>query len=158
MSVKQLSLMCLVWPDDKPDEHGVEVEIDNDKTVAALREFIREKHPHRLYDVTARDLVLWKCSGLPDDNLEQTLKTIQFDGSDTRLVRLTEAQQRISQIFGDEDLSKEPIHILAEVPDRGGCQCPCCLMLKGLKLSQIRKRAMKLAHWRRICVRHVLIL
>ena len=99
MSVKQLSLMCLVWPDDKPDEHGVEVEIDNDKTVAALREFIREKHPHRLYDVTARDLVLWKCSGLPDDNLEQTLKTIQFDGSDTRLVRLTEAQQQISQFF-----------------------------------------------------------
>lgn len=99
MSVKQLSLMCLVWPDDKPDEHGVEVEIDNDKTVAVLKEFIREKHPHRLHDVAARDLVLWRCSGLPDDNLEQTLKTIQFNGSDTRLVRLTEAQQQISQFF-----------------------------------------------------------
>lgn len=48
----------------------------------------------------ARDLVLWKCSGLSDDdNLEQTLKTLQFDGSDNHLVRLTSARRRISQIF-----------------------------------------------------------
>ena len=72
--------------------------------------------------VTACNLILWKCSSLPDDdNFEQTLKTIRFNGSDVRLVRLNKARQRISQLFGDEDSSKEPIHILVEVPTLGEC-------------------------------------
>jgi len=83
---------------------------------------IKDEHAPMLDKVAARDLVLWKCSGLPDDdNLEQTLKTTRFDGSDVRLVRLNKARQRISQLFGDEDLSKEPIHILVEVPALGEC-------------------------------------
>jgi hypothetical protein len=32
MSGMKLRLMCLVWPDDKPDEHIVQVEIDDDDT------------------------------------------------------------------------------------------------------------------------------
>ena len=117
MSVEKLRLMCLVWPDDKPDEHIVEVELDNGRTIAFLKQSIRDKHAHSLAHVEARDLVLWKCSGLPDDdNLEQTLKTLQFNGSDGRLDRLTYARRPISQYFRDEDLSKEPIHILVEVP------------------------------------------
>ena len=124
MSVKKLRLTCLVWPDDKPDEHSVEVKIDNDETVAALKKLIKAEYAHRLHNVDAPDLVLWKCSGLPDDdNLEHTLKTIRFDGSDVRLVYLHKSRQRISQIFGDEALSKEPIHILVEVLDHGECYC-----------------------------------
>ena len=66
--------------------------------------------------VAARDLVLWKCSDLPDDgNLEQTLKTLKFDDSDNRLVRLTPASQQISKHFGDKNLSNESIHILVEL-------------------------------------------
>jgi hypothetical protein len=115
--------MCLVWPDDKPDEHIVQVKIDNNDTVAGLKKLIKDEHASMLGKVDSRDLVLWKCSGLPnDDNLEQTLKTIRFDDSDVvRLVRLNKAVQRISQLFGDEDLSKEPIHILVEVPALGEC-------------------------------------
>jgi hypothetical protein len=122
MSGAKSKLMCLVWPDDKPDEHIVPVKIDDDDTVADLKKLIKDEHAPMLDKVAARDLVLWKCSGLPDDdNLEQTLKTIRFDGSDVRLVRLNKARQRISQLFGDEDLSKEPIHILVEVPALGEC-------------------------------------
>ena len=109
---------------------------------------IKDKYARRLHNVDAPDLVLWKCSGLPDDdNLEQTLKSILLDGSDVRLVRLNKARQRISQLFEDENLSKEPIQILIEVPDHGDCQRPYCPILKGLISSQIRtqntsKRAM----------------
>ena len=120
MSVEKLRLICLVWPDDNPDEHCVEVELDNNRTVMFLKELIKLKHANMLDKVAARDLVLWKCSGLPDDdNLEQTLRTLQFDGSDlrlVRLVRLASARRQISQYFKDEDLFKEPIHILFEVP------------------------------------------
>ncbi|CAA7268828.1 unnamed protein product [Cyclocybe aegerita] len=119
MSGMKLRLMCLVWPDDSPNEHCVEVKIDNDDTVATLKKLIRDEHAPRLDKVAAPDLVLWKCSGLPDDNLEQSLKTLQFDGSDVRLVRLNNARRRISQLFEGEDLSKEPIHILVEKPAFG---------------------------------------
>ena len=75
--------MCLVWPDDKPDEHSVKVKINHDRTVAALKKLIKAEYAHRLHNIDAPDLVLWKCSGLPnDDSLEHTLKTIWFDGSD----------------------------------------------------------------------------
>jgi len=122
MSGVKLRLMCLVWPDDEPTEHSVEVEIDEDKTVVFLRRLIKDKHPHSLAHVDSCELILWKCSGLPDgdDDLEQTLKTLQFDGSDDRLVRLY-ARRSISQCFGDEDLSKEPIHILVELSALGEC-------------------------------------
>ncbi|KAG5635474.1 hypothetical protein H0H81_011102 [Sphagnurus paluster] len=117
MSAVKLRLTCLVWPDDKPDEQTVNVQLDNDQTVACLKQLIKDAYAPRLEKVAAPDLVLWKCSGIPDDdNLGQTLRTLQFDGTDDRLVRLTSARRKISLHFGDEDLSKEPIHILVEVP------------------------------------------
>jgi len=127
MSGVKFRLMCLVWPDDKPDEHTVQVKIDEDDTVATLKDMIKDKYARRLHNVDAPDLVLWKCSGLPDDdNLEQTLKTLWFDGSDNRLVRLASARRQISQYFRDTDLSKEPIHILVEVPALGECGTFIC--------------------------------
>jgi len=127
MSAKKLRLTCLVWPDDKPDDHTVEVELDNNRTVAFLKDTIKNKHAQYFANVDSRNLVLWKCSGLPDDdNLEETLKTLQFDGSDDRLVLLASARQQISQYFGDQDLSKEPIHILAELPALGECGTCIC--------------------------------
>ena len=130
MFVEKLRLTCLVWPDDKPDEHIVEVEIDNNRSIAFLKDIIKDKHTHGLADIDSRNLVLWKCSGLPDDdNLERTLKTLVFDGSDVRLVPLASARRLISQYLGDQDLSKEPIHILVELPalgECGNCICYCC--------------------------------
>ncbi|KAH9957260.1 hypothetical protein BGW80DRAFT_1382899 [Lactifluus volemus] len=126
MSGTKLKLMCLVLPDDKLYEHAFQVDINDDDTVADLKKLIKDEHAKEhaslLDEVDSRDLVLWKCSSLlgDDDNLEQTLKTIRFNGSDDRIVRL-KALQRISQLFGDEDLSKEPIHILVEVPMLGEC-------------------------------------
>jgi hypothetical protein len=93
MSGVKLRLTCLVRPDDKPDEHLVEVKIDDDETVMFLKKLIKDEHAPMLDKVAARDLVLWKCSGLPDgDDLAQTLKTLQFDGSHDRLVRLASAR------------------------------------------------------------------
>jgi len=76
MSGAKLRLMCLVWPDNKPDEHIVEVKIDDDDTVAALKESIKAKHAPMLDKVAARDLVLWKCSLSANDKLQETLNTV----------------------------------------------------------------------------------
>ena len=51
MSGVKLRLMCLVWPDDKPDEHIVQVNIDDDDTVASLKDMIKDIHKN----TTGRD-------------------------------------------------------------------------------------------------------
>lgn len=80
---------------------------------------IKEKYACRLHDIDAPDLVLWKSSSLlHDDNLEQT-KTIRFDDSDVCLGRLNKPRQQISELFGDEGISKEPIHILVALGECG---------------------------------------
>jgi hypothetical protein len=121
MSVRKLRLVCLIWPNDDPDEHIVVVEVDNNQPVAFVKELIKLKHAPVLDELASYDLVLWKCSGLPDDdNLEESLKTLQFNGVDDRLVHLN-ARLQISQYLGNKDLSKEPIHILVQLPALGEC-------------------------------------
>lgn len=119
MSGAKLRLTCLVWPDDNPDEHLVEIKIDDDETVMFLKKLIKDEHAHSLAHVDARDLILLKCSIPADDNLWKTLKTIHFDIPDTRLHRLPPASL-LSKHFAT-GLSPETIHILVEVPAHGEC-------------------------------------
>jgi hypothetical protein len=76
-SVK-LSLMCLVWPDEKPDEHIFMVEIDNDETIASLKDVVKFECAPKLNKFAAFDLDLWKCSISADDDLLENLNTISF--------------------------------------------------------------------------------
>jgi len=119
MSGVKLRLTCLVWPDDKPDEHLVEVKIDDDETVMFLKKLIKDGHAPMLDKVPTCDLVLWKCSIPADDNLQETLKTIRFDIPDPRLHRLPPVSL-LSKHFAT-GLSPETIHILVEVPALGEC-------------------------------------
>lgn len=113
----KLRLMCLVWPDDNPAQHIAPVKIDDDDTVADLKELIKDKYAHRLHNVDASDLVLWKCSIPTDDNLQKTLNSIRFDGADTRLHCLLPASE-ISEHFAT-GLPRNTLHILIEVPEEG---------------------------------------
>ena len=96
---EKLKLICLLWPDNKPDQHTVQVEIDINETIMLLKELIKDKHAHHLADVDARDLVLWKCSIPMDDNLKETLTNIRFDGTDPSVQRLQLAGAEISEHF-----------------------------------------------------------
>jgi hypothetical protein len=58
MPEEELRLMCLVWPEDEPDNHSVEIEVDKNKTVAFLKELIKDKHDPFLSRVAARDFKL----------------------------------------------------------------------------------------------------
>jgi len=111
--------MCLIWPDERPNPRVVEVEIDDNRTVARLTKLIKGKYAHRLHKVDAPDLVLWKCSIPADDKLQENLATIRFDVSDARLHCLP-ATSPLSKHFAT-DLPDETIHILVEVPAPGEC-------------------------------------
>ena len=112
--------MCLVWPDDKPNDHIVDVKIDNDDTVAALKELIKLKYAPKLDKVAASDLVLWKCSIPDNDYLKRTLNAIYFDGTDPSVERLARLTSPLSKYFATP-LPLETIHILVEVPVLGEC-------------------------------------
>ena len=50
--------MYLLWPDDNPDEHIVEVQIYEHDTVASLKYMIIENHANTLAHVDPHDVVL----------------------------------------------------------------------------------------------------
>ena len=117
---EKLKLVCLVWPDNKPDQHTVQVEIDINETIMLLKKLIKNEYAHRLAHVDATDLVLWKCSIPVDDNLKETLANIRFDGTDPSVQRLQPAASKVSKYF-TTDLPPETIHILVELPAPGEC-------------------------------------
>ena len=83
MSGEKLRLICFVCPDDNPNEHIVIVKIDNDDTISELKKLIKLEHAHRLHQVDACDLILWKCSISDDDHLKETLNAIRFNVGDS---------------------------------------------------------------------------
>jgi len=131
--------MCLIWPDYKPNPRVVEVEIDDDRTVTRLKKLIEGKYAHRLHKVDAPDLVLWKCSILADEKLQENLATICFDVSDARLHCLP-ATSPLSKHFAT-DLPDETIHILVEVPVLGHGECGT-----RIPYSLFNDRTMNIAH------------
>lgn len=143
MSSVKLSLMCIVWPrlndSEKPDEDTFEVNIDNDETIASLKNLIKLKCAPKFDKFIAVDLVLWKCSIPADDDLQESLNTIRFDGTNTRfgLLRLPPIC-KISEYFAT-GLPSKTIHILVKRPDYGKCGTRISsYMLNALISSQIR--------------------
>jgi hypothetical protein len=116
----KLKLTCLVWPDNKPDEHAVQVEIDINETIMLLKKLIKDEHAHHLAHVDARDLTLWMCKIPVDDNLSEILTNIRFDGTDPSVQRLRPATSKVSKYL-TTDLPPETIHILVELPTPGEC-------------------------------------
>ena len=88
MSSAKLRLMCLIWPDDRPDQHIVEVEIDDGEIIGDLKKLIKDKHAHMLNKVAACELVLWRCSVPADENLQNILNAVCFDGTAADLLCL----------------------------------------------------------------------
>ena len=118
ISSKKLRLMCLVWPNANPNEHIVNIEINNDKTVSALKKLIKLEHARRLHEVDACDLVLWKCSISDDDHLKETLNAIRFDVSDPSVQQLVPVTLLLSEHFV-AGLSLLAIHIVVREPPLG---------------------------------------
>ena len=117
---KKLKLTCLVWPDNEPDEHTVQVEIDMNETIMLLKDLIKDKHAHHLANVDGRDLTLWMCNIPVDDNLSESLTNICFDGTDPSVQRLRPAASKVSKHF-TTGLPPETIHMLVKLPTLGEC-------------------------------------
>jgi Crinkler effector protein N-terminal domain len=91
MSGTTSNLLCLVWPDNNPNDHIVEVEIDDNRTVAGLRRMIKDDHANafarrRSLRLRPVEVEFPRSETIPsDDNLQKTLMTIHFDVLHSRL-------------------------------------------------------------------------
>ncbi|KAF8955828.1 hypothetical protein BDZ97DRAFT_1926207 [Flammula alnicola] len=115
MPSKIYKLFCLILPSQNPSMNSFTIVIDSGEYVADLRRVIKHEELNAS-TWCAHQLKLWKCALPADDNLQQTLNTLRFDGTDERLVLLDNPFFILSHHFGDEDLAGGVIHILVEVP------------------------------------------
>jgi hypothetical protein len=106
-------LTCLIWPVDNPLENCFLVNIDNGTLVMDLQQLIKDKHPRRLQHVDICDIKPWKCSFPIGSNLQETLDTVHFDATDTRLHHLA-PNDSVSDHFAT-CLPQKLIQILVQV-------------------------------------------
>ena len=117
MSGTKQNLFCICLPDIKPRQHLVQIKKDDNYTVTDLKHIIKNARSNAFADIDACDLNLWKVSIPFDDNLEETLMTIDFGVFDNRL-QLLDPHDKISIYFGN-DISPDIVHILVELPVLG---------------------------------------
>ena len=136
-----LKLFCVVHPSSRP----FPVELGNDRTVGDLKKAIKFENPHRLDDIDAAELTLYKVSILAK-NVAQTLRALRFDGSDDRVEEL-DAMDLSVDVFPN-GAEKGHLHIVATRP--GTCCIPSdpCDFTYGLT-----KRPMT---WENVSIRHPL--
>ena len=115
MSSEKLTLTCLVWPVEQPDQRLVLIEIENNKTIASLKDVVKLKYLRKLDAVDVSHLNLWKCSIPIDGHLEENLKNTRFDHSNTGLLLLS-PMLKISEYFAT-GLPEKTIIILVELPE-----------------------------------------
>jgi Crinkler effector protein N-terminal domain len=115
-----LGLSCLILGIRNPSEHIFTTHISGEEPVSLLKSLIKAESPRYPDGVVidhADDLHLWKVSIPDNDELETTLKTIQFDSDDSRLERLRPSR-KLSKYFSG-GVAEESIHVLVQVPAPG---------------------------------------
>ena len=131
---KTVRVLILLWPYSDPDNDIVAIDMDVNLTLSQLKDMIKVKHAPTLDNVAAHCLLLWKYSGIPQDTLKTTLKTIQFDDSDKRVVRLHFSWQTIQEFFGDV---KKPIFIFVKC---GDSECGTCISINNRSMNITPKK------------------
>ncbi|KAF9405604.1 hypothetical protein BGZ76_006532, partial [Entomortierella beljakovae] len=102
---KKIKLFCILDGDSSP----FEVELEADKSIAALKKAIRDEKPNDLQGIDADKLILYQVT-VPDEGTQVNLDKID---STTPLIKAT---ARISKIFRRSLLPKETIHVIVERP------------------------------------------
>ena len=110
-----LNLFCVVFP-CKPSEHLFPVSIDANETVGSLKEAIKLKKEHRLADVDADELTVYKVLIPDDDGLALTLDNLRLD--DHAAATKLRSTQKLSVVFSN-GVEDGHLHILVQLP--GAC-------------------------------------
>ena len=98
--------------------HAFEVEIGKAKTVAALRDAIKEKMRPEFDDISADSLPLWKASVFINRDLKESVEALNLVNGDS-----LDFNKTLSDIFSS-GLEKNHIHIIFDRPYSGELYLP----------------------------------
>ena len=98
--------------------HAFEVEIGKAKTVAALRDAIKEKMRPEFDGISADSLLLWKASVLINRDLKESAEALNLVNGDS-----LDFNKTLSDIFSS-DLEKNHIHVIFDRPYSGELYLP----------------------------------
>jgi hypothetical protein len=123
MSGRKMSLPCLVWPYEDLAQDFTPVDVELDDTLGHLKMKIRANHSPILDEYAPRDLLLWKYSSLPNEDIKKSIKAFLFDGSDNRMVCLNDVgnAMKLSELLGDVDALTNRIFIFVKVRSLSEC-------------------------------------
>lgn len=108
-------LNCLVHGETPPVDRVFTVEVAKSKTVAILRDVIREKKPNNFRSVDADQLSLWKVSFPLDCCVDKVLKQLVLEDSVTKGIQKLLPAKKLSSYFSDEP-AEEHLHVIVESP------------------------------------------
>ena len=106
-----LKLFCVVHPSSSP----FSVKLGNDDTVDDLKTAIKLKNPHRIDDIDAAELTLYKVSIPDDDDLAQTLSNLLLDRTGDGIEALPRVTMLLVDVFPN-GVEKGHLHIVATRP------------------------------------------
>lgn len=112
-----LEIFCVLWPFDRPGQQPFSVDLANTETVDDLKSAIKLEQTHRLKDIDAPQLELYRVS-IPDDDdiLLQALRVLNFDGNGIGAKELN-ATAKLSKVFPD-GVEDDRVHIVARKPGK----------------------------------------
>jgi hypothetical protein len=108
-------LNCLVHGETPPVDCVFTVEVAKSKTVAILKDVIKEKQQPTFNHISADQLSLWKVSLPLDNSVDKVLKQLVLEDNITKGVQKLLPAKKISSYFTDEP-TEEHLHVIVEPP------------------------------------------
>jgi hypothetical protein len=108
-------LNCLIHGENPAVDRVFTVEVVKSKTVAILKDMIKEKQQPESNHICATQLSLWKVSLPLDSSVDKVLKQLVLEDNITKGIQKLLPAKKLSSYFTDEP-ADEHLHIIIEPP------------------------------------------
>ena len=102
-------LNCLIRGEDR--KHIFSIEISDDKTVSALKDFIKDKKRPVFDHIPADSLVVWKASIRIDQNLKKSVDNLVLEDENSLM-----PDEDLADVFDHQLPAKKHVHIIVDQP------------------------------------------
>jgi hypothetical protein len=108
-------LNCLIHDKTPPVDRVFTIEVAKSKTVAILKDVIKEKKPSNFRSIDANELDLWKVLLPLDSSVDKVLKQLVLEDNVTKCIQKLLPAKKLSCYFTDK-LAEQHIHVIVQPP------------------------------------------
>ena len=103
------NLNCVIRGEDR--KRIFSIEIGDDKTIGALKEYIKDKKKNAFKDVDADNLVLWKALIRIDQDLKKRVDNLVLDDENSLM-----PDEELADVFNHKPPATKHLHIIVDQP------------------------------------------